>query len=53
MTPTIVAAIVVTLIAGVLLFTLRRLAHRERPFDLGAVSTGWLADQRRDEPWSR
>jgi hypothetical protein len=52
MTSTLVAVIVFTLIAGVL-FTLRRLSHRGRSFDLGAVSTGWLADLRRDEPWSR
>jgi hypothetical protein len=52
MTSTVLAAVALTLIAGVL-FTLRRLTHRGRSFDLGAVSTGWLADLRRDEPWSR
>ena len=53
MTPTVLAVIAVPLILFALLFTLRRFAHRGHSFDLGAVSTGWLAELRRDEPWSR
>jgi uncharacterized protein (TIGR03382 family) len=53
MTPTIFTAVVLLLVAAALLLTRRRGSHRRRSFDPGAVSTSWLAELRRDEPWSR
>jgi hypothetical protein len=53
MTPTVLAVIALPLLVLALLLTFRRFAHRGHSFDLGAVSTGWLAELRRDEPWSR
>ena len=53
MTPTILLAIAISIIAGALVFTLRRAAHAGRSFELGAVSTRWLSELRRDEPWTR
>ena len=46
----IAAAIVV--LAGLVIILMRRGVNSER-FDLGAVSTRWLAELRRDEPWTR
>jgi len=53
MTPTILLAIAICVIAGALVFTVRRVAHAGRTFELGAVSTRWLSELRRDEPWTR
>jgi hypothetical protein len=56
MTPTVLLAIAVVLIAGALLVALRvvaRVTHGARSFELGAVSTRWLSELRRDEPWTR
>jgi hypothetical protein len=56
MTPTVLLAIAVLLIAGALLFAVRlvaRAGHGGRSFELGAVSTRWLSELRRDEPWTR
>lgn len=46
----IILAILV--VVGVVVLALRRGMHSER-FDLGAVSTRWLSELRRDEPWTR
>jgi hypothetical protein len=53
MTPTILLAIAICVIAGALIFTMRRAGHAGRTFELGAVSTRWLSELRRDEPWTR
>jgi len=50
MWPYIVAAIVV--VAGLIALMMRRGMHSDT-FDLGAVSTRWLSELRRDEPWTR
>jgi hypothetical protein len=46
----IAAAIVV--VAALIIVMMRRGGHSER-LDLGAVSTRWLSELRRDEPWTR
>jgi hypothetical protein len=46
----IAAAIVV--VAALIIVMMRRGVHSER-LDLGAVSTRWLSELRRDEPWTR
>ena len=57
MTPNIllaVAAAIATL--GVVIVALRRagrLFNGSRAVDAGAVSTRWLSELRRDEPWTR
>jgi hypothetical protein len=56
MTPTLVLAITVGLVALVLIYAVRlvsRYAHAGKTFDLGVVSTRWLSELRRDEPWTR
>ena len=46
----IVVAIVVVL--GLVVLAMRR-GMQSETFDLGAVSTRWLSELRRDEPWTR
>ena len=54
MTSLVLVAVIVLLAAGVVLYAVRRLSrHDTRVFDLGAVSTRWLSELRRDEPWTR
>ena len=56
MTPTVLIALaVVIVIAAAAVFTLRRLTRYShgRPADLGVVSTRWITELRRDEPWTR
>ena len=54
MTSLIFGAVIVILVAFVLLYAVRRLSrHDTRVFELGAVSTRWLSELRRDEPWTR
>jgi hypothetical protein len=56
MTPTIlVVAVAVLIVIAAAVFTLRRLTRYShgRPADLGMVSTRWITELRRDEPWSR
>ena len=54
MTSLVLVAVIVFLVAGVALYVVRRVSrHDARVFDLGAVSTRWLSDLRRDEPWTR
>jgi hypothetical protein len=56
MTPTML--ILIAIAAGVVLlaYIIRRVAAGRGPaqsVDLGAVSTRWLAELRRDDPWTR
>jgi hypothetical protein len=54
MTSIVFGAVIAVLLAAVLFFAVRRLSrHDARVFDLGAVSTRWLSELRRDEPWTR
>jgi hypothetical protein len=56
MTPTLLFAITLGLAALVLIYAVRlvsRYAHAGKTFDLGVVSTRWLSELRRDEPWTR
>jgi hypothetical protein len=46
-----IAAAIVVVAVLVILMT-RRGMHTET-FELGAVSTRWLSELRRDEPWTR
>jgi hypothetical protein len=46
----IAAAVVV--VVFLIIVMMRRGVHSER-LDLGAVSTRWLSELRRDEPWTR
>jgi type IV secretory pathway VirB3-like protein len=56
MTSLAFGAVITLLVVGVLVYAVRRLSlsrHDTRMFDLGAVSTRWLSELRRDEPWTR
>jgi hypothetical protein len=56
MTPTVLLSIGVPLVTVTLLFAIRRMGRNgqaARTFELGAVSTRWLSELRRDEPWTR
>jgi len=54
MTSLIFGALITILVAAVLWYAVRRVSrHDTRMFDLGAVSTRWLSELRRDEPWTR
>lgn len=57
MTPNILLlAITAAALFGAAIFTVRRVgrfSHGGRPVDAGAVSTQWLAELKRDEPWTR
>ena len=56
MTPTPILAIGLAAAAGALFYTIRRVAryaHTGKSFDLGVVSTRWLSELRRYEPWTR
>jgi len=56
MTSTVLLSVGVPVVALVLLLIVRRLmrgGQAERTFELGAVSTRWLSELRRDEPWTR
>jgi hypothetical protein len=54
MTPALLVPLLV-LLAIAALYSVRRArwANPSRHFDLGVVSPRWLAELRRDEPWSR
>jgi hypothetical protein len=45
-------AVAVIIVLGLVILAMRRGMHSET-FDLGAVSTRWLSELRRDEPWTR
>jgi hypothetical protein len=56
MTPTLLLAISIGVAFLVLIWAVRlvsRYAHAGKTFDLGVVSTRWLSELRRDEPWTR
>ena len=57
MTPNILLAAAAVIAAlGVVILALRRigrLSSGSRAVDAGAVSTRWLSELRRDEPWTR
>jgi hypothetical protein len=53
MTPTLLLAITIGLAALVLLYAVRLVSRAGKTFDLGVVSTRWLSELRRDEPWTR
>ena len=54
MTPTILLVIAVCLVVVmVVAYLVRRAGQTGRTFELGAVSTRWLSELRRDEPWTR
>jgi len=46
----VVAAVVLSVIAG--LVRLSRRSQKKRAFDAGSVSTRWISELRRDEPWT-
>jgi hypothetical protein len=52
MTPAVLIALLVAVSAVALILAVRR-PSRLGTFDLGAVSTRWLSELRRDEPWTR
>jgi hypothetical protein len=56
MTPTLLLALSLAVVAGIVLYALRRSSRdtqASRRFELGVVSTRWLSELRRDEPWTR
>ena len=56
MTPTILFALAAAVALGVIVLGLRRagrMSGGSRSVDAGAVSTRWLSELRRDEPWTR
>lgn len=56
MTPNTLLLIAAAAIVGILVLAVRRLGRMSRgsrPVDAGAVSTQWLSELRRDEPWTR
>ena len=48
----VIISVAVALALGLALYLLRRGLRTER-LDPGAVSTRWLSELRRDEPWTR
>jgi hypothetical protein len=56
MTPNILFALAAIVALGVIVLGLRRVGRGSagsRGVDAGAVSTRWLSELRRDEPWTR
>jgi hypothetical protein len=56
MTSTVLLSIAIPVAGIVLLLVIRRMlrgGQAARTFELGAVSTRWLSELRRDEPWTR
>jgi hypothetical protein len=56
MTSTVLLSIAIPVAGIVLLLLIRRMlrgGQAARTFELGAVSTRWLSELRRDEPWTR
>ncbi len=56
MNPTALLGISAAVVVGAVFYAIRRVskyAHGGRSVDLGAVSTRWISELRRDEPWSR
>jgi len=55
MTPTVLVVLAVVIVIAAAVFMLRRLTRYShgRPADLGVVSTRWITELRRDEPWTR
>ena len=55
MTPIVLVGIAVALGLVVVIYIVRRIssARSGRTYDLGEVSTRWLSEVRRDEPWTR
>jgi hypothetical protein len=55
MTPSILIAAAGAITLGVLIVAIRRVGRVAggRAVDAGAVSTRWLSELRRDEPWTR
>jgi len=56
MTPNILFALAAVVALGVIVLGLRRagrMSGGSRGVDAGAVSTRWLSELRRDEPWTR
>ena len=53
MTPSILTLAALALISAVIVFVVRRGLHHTDALDLGVVSTRWLSDLRRDDPWTR
>jgi hypothetical protein len=53
MTPSILTLAAIALISAVVAFVVRRGLHSADALDLGVVSTRWLSDLRRDDPWTR
>jgi hypothetical protein len=56
MTPSFLLAVAGAITLGVLIVAIRRagrMSSGSRPVDAGAVSTRWLSELRRDEPWTR
>jgi hypothetical protein len=55
MTPALFVTIAVLAAVAAAIFAVRRLSrlsHTGGPADLGFVSTRWIAELRRDDPWS-
>ena len=53
MTPSVLLIVALAVVALPLVFVLLRLAQRSRNrFDAGSVSTRWISELRRDEPWT-
>jgi len=46
----IVAAVLLSVVVGVV--RLSRRSQKKRAFDAGSVSTRWISELRRDEPWT-
>ena len=51
MTPLVIVLVIA--LAAILLFIVKRTSRTTAGLDLGAVSTRWLSELRRDEPWTR
>jgi hypothetical protein len=56
MTSTVLLSLAIAVASVVILLVVRRMlrsGQAARTFELGAVSTRWLSELRRDEPWTR
>jgi hypothetical protein len=54
MISTVVVSFTLVAVLAIVLLALRRVrSHAGRGMDLGFVSTRWISELRRDEPWQR
>ena len=53
MTPITLSVAAIGLVVAVAIYLIRRSLHATGTVDLGVVSSRWLSEVRRDDPWNR